>query len=320
MKNYYRVMLGRKSAHAEVCLAGGFIGADFDIDMDLAGRLPEEWRAFNHEFIPIYMAGHPEKTKIGAGLACGFLWTVCKGIQKGDVVLCPDGTGTYRVGEVTGDYEYHAEGPLPHRRAVRWLPQGIDRAAMSVPLRNSAGSIGTVCDVSRHRVELEGLIASLAQPQPPPAPAGAALTAVDAGGVAVEDPWAFAMEKHLEEFLVRNWAQTDLGRDYDIYEEDGEQVGQQYPTDTGPLDILAISKDQKRLLVVELKRGRASDAVVGQTLRYMGYVQEELAEEGQAVQGVVIALEDDPKIRRALAMVPAISFYRYQISFKLVKV
>lgn len=135
----------------------------------------------------------------------------------------------------------------------------------------------------------------------------------------VQDPAAFAMEKHLEEFLVANWAQTDLGREYDIFEEEGEQVGQQYPTDTGSIDILAIAKDKKRLLVVELKKGRASDVVVGQTLRYMGYVQEELADDGQSVRGVIIALEEDQRIRRALVMVPTIEFYRYQISFKLVK-
>jgi restriction system protein len=71
--------------------------------------------------------------------------------------------------------------------------------------------------------------------------------------------------------------------------------------------------------VVELKKGRASDVVVGQVLRYMGYVKEELAEEGQDVRGVVIALEDDQRIRRALSMVPTIDFFRYQISFKLIK-
>ena len=59
--------------------------------------------------------------------------------------------------------------------------------------------------------------------------------------------------------------------------------------------------------------------VVGQTLRYMGYVQEELADEGQEVRGVVIALEDDQRIRRALAMTRVIDFYRYEISFKLVR-
>jgi restriction system protein len=60
--------------------------------------------------------------------------------------------------------------------------------------------------------------------------------------------------------------------------------------------------------------------VVGQLLRYMGFVQEELAEPEQTVRGVVIALQDDQRIRRALAMAPAIEFYRYEVSFKLVKV
>ena len=59
--------------------------------------------------------------------------------------------------------------------------------------------------------------------------------------------------------------------------------------------------------------------VVGQILRYMGFVAQELAESGQTVRGVIIALEDDQRIRRALAMTPTIDFYRYQISFKLLK-
>ena len=40
-------------------------------------------------------------------------------------------------------------------------------------------------------------------------------------------------------------------------------------SDTGPIDILAISKDKKTLLVVELKKGRVSDNVVGQIQRYI---------------------------------------------------
>jgi restriction system protein len=127
------------------------------------------------------------------------------------------------------------------------------------------------------------------------------------------------MEKHLEEFLVQNWSQTELGTKYDIFEDDGQRGGQQYPTDTGPMDILAISKDRRRLLVVELKRGRASDDVVGQTLRYMGYVKDELAEEGQSVAGAIIAPEADRRLQRALAMVPSVDFYHYEISFTLTR-
>src|SRR5689334_9919023 len=134
-------MLGSKSRYADNCLAGNFIGVDFGIKENLAGKLPEEWRAFNARFIPVYMAGHPDKSKIAAGLSCGFVWTVAKGIQRGDVVLCPAGGGRYLVGEVVGDYQYTAGDVLPHRRPVRWFDQRIDRADMSQGLRNSTGSV-----------------------------------------------------------------------------------------------------------------------------------------------------------------------------------
>src|SRR5688500_6137439 len=137
MKNYYRVMLGKGSIYADECFAGNFIGTDFGINHNLTNELPEEWRTFNKRFIPIFLAAHPDKTKIGAGLACGAVWTVSKGIQKEDVVLCPDGSGRYRLGEVSGDYYYAPGGILPHRRPVHWLSQIIDRADMSEALRNS---------------------------------------------------------------------------------------------------------------------------------------------------------------------------------------
>lgn len=310
MKSYRRVMLGRKSAHAAQCFAGDFIGTDFDIHEDLSRKLPDEWREFNRQFIPVLLAKHPDMTRIGAGLRCGALWTVSKGITKGDIVLSPDGTGSYRVGEVLGDYYYASGQVLPHRRKVRWLETTIARSAMSEALQNSAGSIGTVSDITEYHDEIERLIGD--------APA-LARTPIISGDPDIEDPVAFAMEKHLEAFLVANWNQTILSKDFSIYEEDGEPVGQQYSTDAGPIDVLAISKDKKRLLIVELKRGRATDVVVGQVLRYMGFVKEQVAEDDQTVEGAIIALEDDQKLRWALLSVPSISFYRYQISFKLVK-
>ena len=309
MTNYYRLMLGKGSAHAPECFAGRFVGTDFDIHEDLSGKLPDQWKDFNKLFIPVFLKNLPGKTKIGAGLACGALWTVSKGVRTGDRILCPDGKGGYRVGEVLGDYFYVPDQILPHRRKVQWLDTTIHRTAMSQALQNSSGSIGTVCNLSHYRDEIEALLdAAKASPK---------LTVT--GDPDIEDPLAFAMEKHLEAFLVANWEQTVLSKDFSIYEEDGEPVGQQYATDAGPIDILAVSKDRKRLLVVELKRGRASDVVVGQVLRYMGFVKDQIAESDQAVEGVVIALEDDQKLRWALMSVPSISFYRYQVSFKLVK-
>ena len=307
MKQYYRIMLGKKSMHAQECITGNFVGVDFGIHQDLTGKLPEEWRTFNREFIPIYLAGRPGKTKIAAGLACGAVWTASKGIKRDDIVLCHDGEGHYHVGGVNGDYAYQPGGLLPHRRSVRWFDQTVDRADMSEELRRAMGAPGTVSNITGYYKEIENLIAGVSEP---------ILVSTDEK---IEDPSAFAMEKHLEDFLIQNWVQTDFAREYDIYEDDGEYVGQQYPTDTGRIDILAISKDKKTLLIVELKKGRASDVVVGQILRYMGYVKEELAEVDQSVKGVIIAMEDDQRIQRALAMVPNIEFYRYQISFKLMR-
>lgn len=103
-KNYYRIMLGKKSKYADECFKDGFIGGNWGLDIDLTRRLPENWRMFNKEFIPIYLEKHPDKSKIAAGLACGMLHTICKGMQIGDIILGPTGDGGYRAGEVMSKY------------------------------------------------------------------------------------------------------------------------------------------------------------------------------------------------------------------------
>ena len=99
MKSFYRLMLGKKSIYAEECFAGNFVGVHFGIVGDLTDKLPDEGRAFNKALVPVFLAKNPTKSKVVAGLACGAIWTVCKGMQLGDVVICPDGSGHYRVGE-----------------------------------------------------------------------------------------------------------------------------------------------------------------------------------------------------------------------------
>ena len=306
MKKYIRVILGKGSVHANECYENKFIGADYGIEVDLTKELPDNWKKFNEKYRKIWLENHPEKSKIAAGLACGMLWTVCKGINKGDVVLSPDGLGKYMIGEVQSSYYYAAGEILPHRRRVVWLDHRISRDDMSQELKNSTGSTGTTADISKYAEEIESLLSDVNL--------GPALVSTNES---IENPIAFALEKHLEEFLVKNWDKTELGKEYEIYEEDGDIVGQQYPSDTGPIDVLAISKDRRTLLVVELKRGRVSDVVIGQIQRYMGYVKEELAEHDQTVKGVIIGLEDSIKLRRALAVTSNIDFFKYEVNFKL---
>lgn len=151
-------MLGRAGRFAKMCREEGYIGANFDIKKDLSDSLPENWREFNEKTIPLWLESNPDKSKTAAGVACGFLWTIAKGLQIGDIVLCPSGEGTYYVGEIVGDYFYVPNTDLPHRRKVEWKDKVIPRKSMSQKLQNSTGSIGTCCDITRYEEEIETLI------------------------------------------------------------------------------------------------------------------------------------------------------------------
>ena len=295
-------MLGGKSAHARECREIGFVGTDFDVHEDLTGKLPDKWRDFNKQWIPYFLEIHPGKSKAAAGLSAGQLWTVSRGLAVGDLILSPTGkAGELYAGEVAGDYYYETTGNLPHRRPVKWFPGVVHKEELTASLRGSLGFGATVCELTHHSEEIESLLTIDSDGEHDPGP----------------DPAVFGLESMLEEFLVTNWSKTVLGEAYDIFTDGDEVIGRQYPTDTGPMDILAISKDQKTLLVVELKRDKASDKVVGQIQRYMGYVLDDVATEGQEVRGVIIALEDDIRIRRALRVAPNIDFYRYEVDFRL---
>ena len=306
MKKQIRLMLGRQHVYAQECLEGNFVGTDFGLHQDLTNHLPDKWREFNAEFIPVLQSQDPDRPKVALGLACGAIWNISKGLEEGDLVICPDGTRKYHVGEIVGDYYYAENQILPHRRKVRWLNQTIHRDDMSQPLQNSTGAICTVSDISKYSEEIERLLGNLTAPR------------IISNDSEIENPSEFAIEKHLEDFLVANWSSTELSEEYDIYSIDGDTVGQQFQTDTGPMDILAISKDKQTLLVVELKKGRASDAVVGQLLRYMSYAQEELAEENQNVKGMVVARGTNLRLERAISMVNNVDFYKYEIDFRLI--
>ena len=126
---------------------------------------------------------------------------------------------------------------------------------------------------------------------------------------------SFLLEKHLEDYIIKNWKNIELNQNYDIHKENNK-LCTQYQTGSGPLDILAISKDKNEFLVIELKKGRASDIVLGQIQRYMGYIKKNLAE-NKSVKGLIIALEDDKNLKDALSVAPNIKFMKYEVSFKL---
>lgn len=126
----------------------------------------------------------------------------------------------------------------------------------------------------------------------------------------------FYLEKYLENFLYTNWDSTDLGKRYDIIEEEGEPVSLQYRTDIGIIDLLVKDKKSGDYLIIELKRAQTSDDTIGQVTRYMGWVKTHLAG-NKGVKGLIIAESFDEKIKYSLQMVKDIEFMSYSIQFTL---
>lgn len=133
----------------------------------------------------------------------------------------------------------------------------------------------------------------------------------------VEDTTTFVLEKYLEEFIVSNFDSVFKGKFLLYVDPETKIKGQQYTTDVGRIDILAVGKEDNSLVVIELKKGRESDQVVGQTLRYMGWVKENLAKNGEQVRGMIICKEAEDKMTYALKMVNNIELKLYQVDFCL---
>jgi thermostable 8-oxoguanine DNA glycosylase len=133
----------------------------------------------------------------------------------------------------------------------------------------------------------------------------------------------FALEIYLRRFLVDNWEKTQLGKKYEIISEDGEIIGEEYQTkEVGNIDILAKDKKNKNeWIVIELKKGQSNDAVIGQTLRYMGWVEKNLIKDGNgSVKGIIIVNEIDKKLKYALSILKSkinINCLVYNVQFFL---
>jgi len=113
-----------------------------------------------------------------------------------------------------------------------------------------------------------------------------------------------SLEKDLRDHLAGNPTKIEKGL---------KLVGKEYPTDVGKIDILC--EDRKgNLVVIETKKGRESDKVVGQVLRYMGWLKKE---KGKNVRGIIITAEPDEKLDYAILPLPAVNIKYYRVKFDI---
>ena len=134
---------------------------------------------------------------------------------------------------------------------------------------------------------------------------------------AVDAVQEFVLEQYLEEFLFSNWDRIAFGRRLELWSPDDRRSRQFDASPAGRIDFLCGDLDTDAIVVVELKRGTPSDAVIGQTMRYMGWIRREIARPDQRVEGIIVVGEPDDKLLLAASATPAIRIVRYHIDFAL---
>jgi hypothetical protein len=127
---------------------------------------------------------------------------------------------------------------------------------------------------------------------------------------------SFELESHLEDFLEHNWQSIAWGAPLELY-EDEERRGRQFPAGTWSIDFLARDRAKKELVVIELKRKQGSDSTVGQVLRYMNWVRENIATPGQRVRGIIVVPSVDESLRYAVRNLPDVEVRTYEVRFDL---
>lgn len=126
----------------------------------------------------------------------------------------------------------------------------------------------------------------------------------------------FAYEKDLQSFLSKNLFLIEPG--LKLFEDEGIN-GIEFPAGGRLIDILAVDKNNN-YVVIELKVSRGYDRVVGQILRYMGWIEKHQTNPGQSVRGVIIAKEITDDLRLATSKVKDIDLFEYELSVSLKKV
>jgi hypothetical protein len=235
------------------------------------------------------------------------LWTFYHRVQVGDVILArkgrktildigtvirsaffDDSLGRERTGVLTDDY-------YPHFLGVHWQKTSF------IEFPRIVFGMGAISETSESRYSqlVEGASVIPGEPIED-----------------VENRAEFELEKYLEDFTVHNFDSIFRGQ-LKLYRDEEGNVGQQYPTDVGPIDILATNASTGDFVVIELKKGKSSDVVVGQTLRYMGWVRDNLCNDGQEVRGRIICKDKDLRLEYALGELPRVDVKFYVVNFHL---
>lgn len=207
-------------------------------------------------------------------------------VKKGDTVLFREyGFGFWGSCEISNDWVHDDKGKEKHEIDTGWFPiDNIVKWKVALPyeiIRSELSNQNFRLRIAKANLEDKSKIEF-------------ALKIYTNLGYGESDGSFFVLESGIEEAVKANLNQLKLH----IAEEEIQQqcnlgIG------VGRTDLICRDKDNN-FVVLELKAVQTSDYVVGQILRYMGYIRENWADkEGLKVSGIIITPSYDEQLRLA---------------------
>jgi len=207
-------------------------------------------------------------------------------VEKGDTVFFREyGSGFWGTCEISGEWVEDEKAEGKHQIKAGWFPIGdVKKWKETLPYevirselsnQNHRLRIATATEEDNQKIELARKIYRNL-------------------GYGESDGHFFILESGIEEAVKANLKQLKLR----LAEED---IQQQCSLGIGIGRTDLICRDEKdNYVVLELKAVHSSDNVVGQILRYMGYVREEWAQkEKKEVKGIILTPSYDEQLRLA---------------------
>ncbi|MEM0254317.1 MAG: endonuclease NucS [Candidatus Bathyarchaeia archaeon] len=223
-------------------------------------------------------------------------------MKKGDKVLIYGNKSIYALGEILSDYYYKEEESevyylYNHRRDVKWLkipdpPLSIE--FLHEELQRKLMRPRTIIELAENEWKS---VEEVIKEQPPPEELEQPAP--------TEPAFSISLERTLRDYLAEN---------PNILEYGLQLIRKEYPTDAGNIDILFKDKNGN-YVIVEAKKGRESDKVVGQILRYVGWVKKNLAPK---VRGIIVTHSSDSNLEWAIeAIRDSVKLKFYKVKFEL---
>ncbi|NQE44660.1 Endonuclease NucS [ANME-1 cluster archaeon GoMg2] len=118
--------------------------------------------------------------------------------------------------------------------------------------------------------------------------------------------YSVSLEKDLINYLASDPSQIEQGLELQEKEYDTKSAGR--------IDLMCIDRNRD-FVVVETKKGKESDKVVGQIQRYMGWINRNLAKNCENVRGIIIVNEFDEWLDYAVSVNDNIQLMYYEVKF-----